>query len=62
VAGFSVAIILKVVAFRRYGIEGLAVAASLYYLLNAAVLLICLRRRTRRVTGEPIVLEELASL
>ena len=42
--------------------EGLAVAASLYYLLNAAVLLICLRRRTRRVTGEPIVLEELASL
>jgi putative peptidoglycan lipid II flippase len=62
VAGFSVAIVLKVVAFRRYGIEGLAVAASLYYLLNAAVLLICLRRRTRRVTGEPIVLEELASL
>lgn len=62
VAGFTVAIVLKVVAFRRYGIEGLAVAASLYYLLNAAVLLICLRRRTRRVTGEPIVLEELASL
>ncbi|HEX6107231.1 MAG TPA: lipid II flippase MurJ [Gemmatimonadales bacterium] len=51
VVGFTLAIGVKLVAFREAGIEGLAVAASLYYLLNALVLLICLRRTTRRAAG-----------
>jgi putative peptidoglycan lipid II flippase len=62
VVGFTLAIGLKLFAFRKYGIEGLALAASAYYLLNAAVLLICLRFRTRRVSREPLPVEELVSL
>lgn len=61
VAGFTVAIAVKVVAFLGYGIEGLALAASLYYLGNATVLFVCLRRRSRRVMGRPSHLEEFAS-
>lgn len=60
IIGFTLAIGLKLLAFRGYGIEGLALAASAYYMLNATVLLILLRRRTRRVTG-PMPLEGLAS-
>jgi Uncharacterized membrane protein, putative virulence factor len=62
IIGFTLAIGLKLFAFRHYGIEGLALAASAYYLLNAAVLLACLRRRTRRVRRQPMPVEELASL
>ena len=61
VAGFSVAIGLKLMAFRWGGIRGLALAASAYYLLNAIALLICLRRRARRVSGAPVTLEELVT-
>jgi putative peptidoglycan lipid II flippase len=62
IIGFTVAIVLKLYAFRRYGIDGLAVAASAYYLLNAAALLVCLRQRTRRVRGVPRPVPELARL
>jgi putative peptidoglycan lipid II flippase len=62
VIGFTLAVALKLLAFWRYGIEGLAVAASGYYLLNAAVLLVCLRSRTRRLRSGPMPIEELASL
>jgi putative peptidoglycan lipid II flippase len=54
VVGFTLAVLLKLLAFRQYGIEGLALAASAYYLLNATVLLALLRRRMRRATdGTP---------
>jgi putative peptidoglycan lipid II flippase len=62
IVGFTLAVALKLVAFREYGIEGLALAASAYYLLNAVVLLVCLRRRTRRAGGEAMRVEEFASL
>jgi putative peptidoglycan lipid II flippase len=61
VAGFTFAIVLKVAAFRWHGITGLALAASTYYLLNATVLLVCLRRRARRVTQPALPVEELVS-
>jgi len=61
IAGFTVAIGLKIVAFRWRGIEGLALAASTYYLLNAVTLLVCLRRRARRVAGAALPVEELVS-
>ena len=60
IVGFTLAIGLKLFAFRRYGIEGLALAASAYYVLNATALLILLRCRTRRVPGS-MPLEGLAS-
>ena len=60
IVGFTLAIGLKLFAFRRYGIEGLALAASAYYMLNATALLILLRCRTRRVPGS-MPLEGLAS-
>ena len=62
IVGFTLAIGLKLFAFRHYGIEGLAVAASAYYLLNAAALLLCLRHRSRRVRSEPLPVEELVTL
>jgi peptidoglycan biosynthesis protein MviN/MurJ (putative lipid II flippase) len=61
IVGFTLAIGLKLFAFRGYGIEGLSLAASAYYMLNATVLFILLRRRTRRVTGNALPLEGLAS-
>lgn len=61
IAGFTVAIGLKTFAFRYRGIQGLAVAASAYYVLNAIVLLVCLRRQLRRVTPGPLAVQELAS-
>jgi putative peptidoglycan lipid II flippase len=62
VFGFTLAIGLKLFAFRRGGIEGLALAASAYYAFNAVVLLICLSRRTRRVSETVVPIEEYASL
>jgi putative peptidoglycan lipid II flippase len=62
IAGFTAAIGLKLFAFRWRGIEGLAAAASAYYLINAIVLLVCLRHRARRVTSPPLPVEELVSL
>jgi putative peptidoglycan lipid II flippase len=61
IVGFTLAIGLKLVAFRGYGIGGLALAASAYYVLNAVVLLTLLRRRTRRFAGSPLPIEGLAS-
>jgi putative peptidoglycan lipid II flippase len=61
VVGFTVAIGLKLAAFRYRGIQGLAVAASAYYVLNAIVLLICLRRQMRRVSPGSLAVQELAS-
>jgi putative peptidoglycan lipid II flippase len=49
VIGFTIAIVLKLVAFSRFGLPGLAVAASGYYLLNAAALTLALRSALRRV-------------
>jgi putative peptidoglycan lipid II flippase len=48
VIGFTVAIGLKLLAFRYFGLLGLAVAASLYYLGNTVALLVTLRRDLRR--------------
>jgi putative peptidoglycan lipid II flippase len=48
VIGFTIAIVLKVLAFRAFGIMGLALAASLYYLGNMMALLLALRRDLRR--------------
>lgn len=62
IAGFTLAIGLKLFAFRWRGIEGLALAASAYYLLNALLLLVCLRRRARRVATRPLSVEELVRL
>jgi putative peptidoglycan lipid II flippase len=53
VVGFSIAIVLKLVAFWYFGILGLAVAASLYYLGNTVALLLTLRRDLRRASGLP---------
>ena len=60
IIGFTLAIGLKLVAFRSYGIEGLSVAASAYYLLNASALFVLLRRRARRVIATMLPLEGLA--
>jgi putative peptidoglycan lipid II flippase len=60
IIGFTLAIGLKLVAFRGYGIEGLSVAASAYYLLNASALFVLLRRRARRVIATMLPLEGLA--
>jgi peptidoglycan biosynthesis protein MviN/MurJ (putative lipid II flippase) len=48
VIGFTVAIGLKLLAFWYFGLLGLAVAASLYYLGNTVALLLTLRRDLRR--------------
>lgn len=61
IVGFTLAIGLKLFAFRGYGIEGLSLAASAYYLLNATALFVLLRRRTRRVTQNVVALEGLTS-
>ncbi|HZN97173.1 MAG TPA: lipid II flippase MurJ [Gemmatimonadales bacterium] len=50
VVGFSIAIALKLLAFWYFGILGLAVAASLYYLGNSVALLVTLRRDLRRAS------------
>jgi len=41
---YTVYVPLKILAFRRYGLTGLAVAASLYFMLNLALQLIALER------------------
>ena len=41
---------LKLLAFRTFGITGLAVAASVYYLGNMVALLLTLRRDLRRAS------------
>lgn len=51
VVGFTVAIGLKLIAFWYFGIAGLAVAASLYYLGNTVALLLTLRRDLRRAAS-----------
>ena len=50
VIGFTIAIVLKLIAFWYFGILGLAVAASLYYLGNTVALLLTLRRDLRRAS------------
>lgn len=50
VIGFTIAIGLKLLAFWYFGILGLAVAASLYYLGNTVALLLTLRRDLRRAS------------
>jgi putative peptidoglycan lipid II flippase len=50
VIGFTIAILLKLLAFRSFGIMGLAVAASIYYLGNMVALLLTLRRDLRRAS------------
>jgi putative peptidoglycan lipid II flippase len=50
VIGFTIAIVLKLIAFWYYGIFGLAVAASFYYLGNTVALLLTLRRELRRAS------------
>jgi putative peptidoglycan lipid II flippase len=52
IVGFSIAILLKLVCFFRFGIFGLAIAASLYYMLNAIVLSAALQRSVRRASTE----------
>ena len=51
VIGFTLAIGLKLLAFWYFGLLGLAVAASLYYLGNTVALLLTLRRDLRRATA-----------
>jgi putative peptidoglycan lipid II flippase len=51
VIGFTIAIGLKLLAFWYFGILGLAVAASLYYLGNTVALLLTLRRDLRRASA-----------
>lgn len=51
VIGFTVAIGVKLLAFSHFGLPGLAVAASAYYLLNAGVLSVSLRSALRRVSA-----------
>jgi putative peptidoglycan lipid II flippase len=51
VIGFTIAIVLKLIAFWYFGILGLAVAASLYYLGNTVALLLTLRRDLRRAAS-----------
>jgi len=48
VIGFTIAILLKLLAFHAFGITGLAIAASVYYLGNMVALLLTLRRDLRR--------------
>ena len=48
VIGFTIAILLKLMAFHAFGITGLAIAASVYYLGNMVALLLTLRRDLRR--------------
>ena len=50
IVGFTIAIALKLVAFWYFGIFGLAVAASVYYLGNTVALLVALRRDLRRAS------------
>jgi peptidoglycan biosynthesis protein MviN/MurJ (putative lipid II flippase) len=58
----TVAIGLKVAGFFAFGITGLAVAASLYYLSSASVQWIILERRLRRrLIGPPVVAEGLTA-
>lgn len=52
VVGFTVAILLKLVGFFRFGIYGLAIAASVYYMLNAMVLSVALQRHVRHASNE----------
>jgi putative peptidoglycan lipid II flippase len=47
-AGFAVAVPLKIFACREYGLMGLAIAASAYYLGNCATLATALRRALDR--------------
>lgn len=47
VIGFTLAIGLKLVAFRAFGLPGLAAAASAYYLMNAGLISVALGRRLR---------------
>jgi putative peptidoglycan lipid II flippase len=51
VIGFTLAIGLKLLAFWYFGLPGLAVAASIYYLGNTVALLVTLRRDLRRATA-----------
>jgi putative peptidoglycan lipid II flippase len=51
VIGFTFAIALKLLAFKYFGIRGLAAAASLYYLGNATALYLTLRRDLRRASA-----------
>ena len=50
VIGFTIAIVLKILAFRAFGLPGLAMAASAYYLGNTLALLLTLRRDLRKAT------------
>ncbi|MFL5520380.1 MAG: lipid II flippase MurJ [Gemmatimonadales bacterium] len=47
VIGFTLAIGLKLVAFRAFGLPGLAAAASAYYFMNAGLIGVALGRRLR---------------
>lgn len=47
IAAFTLGIFLKVLLCRTHGLAGIAMATSLYYLLNAAVLLVLLHRRLK---------------
>jgi peptidoglycan biosynthesis protein MviN/MurJ (putative lipid II flippase) len=51
VAGFTIGIPIKVLFYRWWGIQGLAVAASLYTVGTAVAHLACLRRALRRRAG-----------
>jgi putative peptidoglycan lipid II flippase len=52
VIGFTLAIGLKLVAFRAFGLPGLAAAASAYYLMNAGLIGVALGRRLRQARVE----------
>jgi len=47
VVGFLIGVVLKSVAFLKFGVLGLAVATSAYYVLNLVVLIVLLERKTR---------------
>lgn len=47
VAGFLIGVVLKSVGFLGFGILGLAIATSAYYVLNLVVLIALLERKTR---------------
>ncbi len=53
IAGYTVGIVLKIVGFYYYGVAGVAVAASSYYVLNAILLYIFLEKRiNKKIIGD----------
>lgn len=53
VVGFTIGIALKLIGFSIFGLYGVAIGATLYYLLNAVLLLVFLNREVSRQARQP---------